>query len=162
MNANHVFSRWLLLAGALGLVFGLASWSSSSPHPDEFTLCVQADTTQFNLIDTGDGNGPFFVPGDIVVPGTMEVIGKFRCWGWFFEDGANAVVNQEYELFGCGKIQTQGVEDNGPRAVTGGTGDFSEVSGEITEANLTNFPKFTVTFELEDADCDHFDDDDDD
>ena len=159
MKANHVFSHLLVLAVALGLVFGLASWSSSSGDDDEFTLFIQADTGQFDMIETSPMNGPFFVPGDIVDPTTMAVIGKFRCWGWFFDGGASAVVSQEYELFGCGKIQTQGVEDEGPRAVTGGTGDFSEVSGEITSAFLGGFPNFTVTFELEDSDCDHFDDD---
>ncbi len=40
------------------------------------------------------------------------------------------------------------VEADGPRAVTGGTGEFRNVRGEMTGADLSNFPNFTVTFKL--------------
>jgi hypothetical protein len=76
------------------------------------------------------------------------VIGEFHCWGFFIQGGALAVVAQEFHLFGRGKIQVQGVEDEGPRAVTGGTGDFLNVRGEMTGADLSNFPDFRVTFRL--------------
>ena len=63
---------------------------------------------------------PFYVPGEIVVPVTDDKVGKFHCWGFFYDGGASGVVCQEYDLTGRGKIQVQGVEDDGPRAVTGG------------------------------------------
>ena len=47
-----------------------------------------------------------------------------------------------------GKIQTQGVQDEGPRAVVGGTGEFRNVRGEATGADLSEFPFFTITFKL--------------
>ncbi len=69
--------------------------------------------------------------------------------GFFYDGGASGVVCQEYDLTDRGKIQVQGVEDDGPRAVTGGTGEFINVRGEMTGSNLsTAFPNFTVTFRL--------------
>ena len=111
------------------------------------TLRVLADVGLLELIATPNG-GPFYIPGDIFDPDTGDLIGKFHCWGWFFDGGANAVVSQEWELFGRGKIQVQGVEDNGRRAVTGGTGDFRNVRGKMTGADLSAFPDFTATFKL--------------
>ena len=76
-------------------------------------------------------------------------MGSFHCWGFFFEpEGAIGVVSQEYSLNDRGKIQVQGVEDEGPRAVTGGTGDFRNTRGQMTGADLASFPDFTVTFDL--------------
>ncbi len=62
-----------------------------------------------------------------------------------------AVVSQEYDLDGRGKIQVQGVEDEGPRAVTGGTGDFRNVRGEATGFDLSDLlagGEFIATFKL--------------
>ena len=97
-----------------------------------------------------EGGCAFYVPGVIYEAGTSNPIGTFHCWGWDVTcDGLTAVVvSQEYDLDGRGKIQVQGVEDEGPRAVTGGTGDFRNVRGEMTGADLSAFPDFTVTFKL--------------
>ena len=111
------------------------------------TLGVRADLSQFDQVVTSNNNGPFYVPGDIVVPDTTDKIGDFHCWGFFYNEGASGVVCQEYNLTGRGKIQVQGVEDDGPRAVTGGTGQFLNVRGEMTGSNISSaFPNFTVTF----------------
>ncbi len=72
-------------------------------------------------------------------------------------------MSQEFNLDGRGKIQVQGVEDGGPRAVTGGTGDFRDVRGEATGFDFSNFlsdGEFTGTFELEIDDDDDDDDSD--
>jgi len=58
------------------------------------------------------------------------------------------VMLRVFNLDGRGKIQVQGVEDEGPRAVTGGTGEFRNVRGEMTGSDLSNFPDFSVTFKL--------------
>ena len=63
-------------------------------------------------------------------------------------------MSQEYNLFDRGKIQVQGIEDEGPRAVTGGTGDFSNVRGEATGFDLSEFGdtgEFIATFKLKGA-----------
>ncbi len=99
-------------------------------------LEVAIDGSSFTIIETepGSGIGPFYVEGDIYPegtldedcdPGKVEAIGTFRCWGWL----PQAVVSQEYEIFGRGKIQTQGQELE-RRAVVGGTDDFKRVRGE--------------------------------
>ena len=91
--------------------------------------------------DTGLGF-PFYVSGDICASKTLldtcTPIGAFHCWGWDTGTGL-AVVAQEYDLWGKGKIQVQGVEDEGPRAVTGGTGKFKKVRGEATGFDFSKF-----------------------
>jgi hypothetical protein len=63
-------------------------------------------------------------------------------------------VSQEFDIDGRGKIQVQGVEDDGPRAVVGGTGEFRNVRGEATGFDLSEFQsgtfagEFIVNFEL--------------
>ena len=132
----------------LAMVFGM-----TNPAYAERTLVldVAADVAAFDIA-FGDvlGGGAFYVPGVINKPGTNNRIGTFHCWGWDVTgDGMSAVVvSQEFNLDGRGKIQVQGVEDEGPRAVTGGTGEFRNVRGEMTGADLSNFPDFTVTFKL--------------
>jgi hypothetical protein len=99
-------------------------------------LEVAVDGSSFTIIETepGSGIGPFYIEGDIYPegtldedcdPGKVEAIGIFRCWGWL----PQAAVSQEYEIFGRGKIQTQGLEVD-RRAVVGGTDDFKGVRGE--------------------------------
>ena len=135
---------------------------------DDLELRVQLvpGTFEVALADMAGIGAAFYVRGNIcqeLVPvGTCNSIGTFHCWGWLFDasDAASsAVVAQEFNLDGRGKIQVQGVEDGGPRAVTGGTGDFRNVRGEATEFDFSNFlsdGEFTGTFKLE------LDDDDDD
>jgi len=123
-------------------------------------LVLLVDTHLFDDFDTGASGGPgmgfpFYVSGDIcqgtdLTGSTCHPIGVFRCWGW--NDGKGlAVVAQEYDIFGKGKIQVQGVEDEGPRAVTGGTGKYREVRGEATGFDLSEFfvtGRFKVKFQL--------------
>ena len=111
----------------------------------------------------------FYVSGDIceeldLLDADCTPIGKFHCWGWLIgPDQAAGPVSQEYELFGRGKILVQGFEDEGPRAVVGGTGDFRNVRGEATGFDLSQFGgsgEFTGTFKLKGAKGKHDDDDD--
>lgn len=143
--------RTLLKVGGIGAAALAAGVVTAAPADaaSTFTLRVVADTSPAGLeiVPTPNG-GPFYIPGVVHSPGTTDNIGDFHCWGFFYDGGALGVVSQEYNLFGKGKIQVQGVEDEGPRAVTGGTGKFRNVRGEMTGANLTNFPDFTVTFGL--------------
>ncbi len=117
-------------------------------------LEVAVDGSSFTIIETepGSGIGPFYIEGDIYPegtldedcdPGKVEAIGIFRCWGWL----PQAVVSQEYEIFGRGKIQTQGLEIE-RRAVVGGTDDFKGVRGEgFFEAIVPGFC-FTGEFHI--------------
>ncbi len=89
-------------------------------------------TIAFDTFETtGDGVGAFYVSGDISAgdPGG-DSIGTFYCWGWITSDGGVAVVNQEFNINGRGKIQISGVESHDLRAVIGGTGDFANARGE--------------------------------
>ena len=114
--------------------------------------------------------GAFYVAGDICEEldalGPCTSKGSFHCWGWIFDasdPASSAVVSQEFELTGRGKIQVQGVEDGGSRAVVGGTGDFRKVRGEATGFDFSNFVsdgEFSGTFKLIGAKRNKKDDDD--
>lgn len=125
------------------------------------TLVLRVDTDAFATFDTGLPGGPgigfpFYVSGNIceemTLLGQCTPMGVFHCWGWDNGSGL-AVVSQEFDLFGYGKIQVQGVEDEGPRAVVGGTGKYRNVSGEGIGFDLSEFlngnGEFIATFELE-------------
>lgn len=111
-------------------------------------LDVVPNGGDFSMVpDPGDGNqGPFYISGTIFAHGSNVAIGDFHCWGYFAQGGAIAVVSQEFDLDGRGKIQLAGVEDGGPRAIVGGTGEFRNVRGEVTGVVLDPF--FTATFRL--------------
>ena len=122
-------------------------------------LQLRVDTNGFADFDStapGPGGGiAFYVSGDIcddlVLLGSCAPVGTFHCWGWIRADGLG-VVAQEYDLDGRGKIQVQGVEDDGPRAVTGGTGEFRNVRGEASGFDFSQFDsgpgEFIVNFNL--------------
>ena len=116
-------------------------------HGGTLHLRVIADLSLLEIVNTPNG-GPFYVPGTIWTRDLGTELGSFHCWGFFYDGGALGVVSQEFNLTGRGKIQVQGVEDEGPRAVTGGTGAFRNVRGEMTGADLSAFPDFTVNFRL--------------
>lgn len=98
----------------------------------------------------------FYVAGDICAElngPDCTPIGRFHCWGWQTDPGSPdnvVVVSQEFNFFDHGKLQFQGVEDTGPRAVTGGTGAFRNVRGEATGFDFA-LPEFTTTFRLHGA-----------
>ena len=127
-------------------------------------LTLRVDTDEFDDFDVTDNGvlqdgAAFYVSGDIcdtlVLLDPCIPIGKFHCWGWLV--GPNqvvALVSQEFDIDGRGKIQVQGVEDGGPRAIVGGTGDFRNVRGEATGFDLSEFlepnfnGEFIATFQL--------------
>ena len=143
MNRKMYAYRSLLI-GVL-LVVSLAAAGPSYAQGQIVTLDVEPDGGTFSMVDAGFGEGPFFVSGPIFAPGGDVPIGKFLCWGYFGEGGS--VVSQEFDLFGRGKIQVQGVESEAPRAVTGGTGDFANVRG-VGTVELTGGLNFTIRFSL--------------
>jgi hypothetical protein len=147
-----VTRRNLLRGGAVGaaavVALGLPRLADAAGGT-QLVLDVVADPGQLDIVPSGfAGQGPFYIPGEIFEAGTATKIGDFHCWGFFIQNGAVGVVSQEYDLTGRGKIQVQGVEDEGPRAVTGGTGEFRNTRGEMTGADLSAFPAFTVNFSL--------------
>ncbi len=126
----------------------------------ELVLRVATDPNTFDTPDPAPGGGAaFYISGVICADPTLFAacvpIGTFHCWGWLIgPTQADAVVSQEYNLDGRGKIQVQGVEDEGPRAVTGGTGDFRNVRGEATGFDLSDLfvgGEFIATFKLKGA-----------
>ncbi len=129
------------------------------------TLTLRVDTDEFADFDVTDNgvnqNGAaFYVSGVIcaeldLLNASCTPIGKFHCWGWLVGPTQEvALVSQEFDIDGRGKIQVQGVEDDGPRAIVGGTGDFRNVRGEATGFDLSEFQnadfdgEFIATFEL--------------
>ena len=118
-------------------------------------LKLRVDTNGFATFDSGPagpgGGFPFYVSGDIckekTLGGPCTPIGVFHCWGWTTAAGP-AVVSQEFDLWGKGKIQVQGVEDEGHRAITGGTRKFKKVRGEATAFDFSVADEFIVKFNL--------------
>lgn len=131
---------------------GLATWFALTfpVHAEKkLVLDVKADPVSEDIA-LGETGCAFYISGEIFEHDTATKIGTFHCWGWdVLCDGlTTVVVSQEYDLDGRGKIQVQGVEDEGLRAITGGTGDFRNARGEMRGADLSAFPEFTVTFRL--------------
>ena len=148
MKASTNNSRWVLLTIAVAVA--LAPWNpalAAKPDGGTLTVTVIADFGTLDVVPTANG-GPFYIGGTIEDPDTGEHIGIFHCWGFFIQGGALGVVNQEYDLFDRGKIILTGVEDSGPRAITGGTGEFRNLRGEADNFTLATFPVFDVTFHL--------------
>lgn len=153
-----------LLVVLLGLSF-LGGFAAAQADGNKGNLTLLVDTHGFADFDAGVpgpvGGFQFYVSGDICkektlldrgtgLPTTCTPIGVFHCWGWDTGRGL-AVVSQEYGLDGQGKIQVQGVEDEGPRAVTGGTGRFRNVRGQATKFDFSEFMvtgRFVATFKL--------------
>ena len=129
----------------LGLVL-LAGFTVADAHTMTLRVTVNgfADFDQTDPATLGVKGDAFYVSGDICKELTLgddcTPIGKFHCWGWLVgPDQALGLVSQEFHLFDRGKIQVQGVEDAGPRAIVGGTGDFVNVRGEFTGFDLSVF-----------------------
>ena len=114
------------------IVLGLAilgGFAVAEAHEEvNLELRVKLDLSSFDVAmgDFVGIGGAFYVTGSICKElgpvGTCDPIGTFHCWGWLFDasdEASSAVVSQEFNLDGRGKIQVQGVEDEGPRAVTG-------------------------------------------
>ncbi len=166
---DAMFRRLFAVIIGLSLIGGITVAQASE-------LILRVDTDGFADFDTSAGPAPdgpggaFYVSGDICAEldllGDCTPIGKFRCWGWLIgNDEGPSVVSQEFDLFDRGKIQVQGLEDEGPRAVVGGTGDFRNVRGEATGFDFSQFAlptfngEFIVTFKLHGARGNGSDDD---
>ncbi len=126
------------------------------PAGGALVLRVEVDFSTFDLTPSPLGGGAFYVGGAIFNEGESSAngdtaIGRFDCWGWFVDAnlGPNFVL-QEWNLFDVGKLQLQGAEDDGPRAVTGGTGQFRNVRGEgvFDSSNLPVDGSFLGSFTL--------------
>ncbi len=149
-STNNYRLVLLTIAVAVALVSSNPALAAK-PDGNTLTVTVVADLATFDLLPSANG-GPFYVGGTIEDPDTGNQIGIFHCWGFFFDGGALGVVSQEYDLFDRGKIMLAGVEDAGPRAITGGTGQFRNLRGEADNFTLASFPIFDVTFTLIGAD----------
>lgn len=151
MKFKVSIARWISAATLVAVVLGVMLLGNPSQAEAKklLVLHVEIDGGTFDQLTSLHG-GPFYVGGDIVDSPGGAKIGAFHCWGFFFDDGNLAVVSQEYELFNRGKIQVQGVENSGPRAVTGGTGDFVNVRGEAVSVDLSDLATghFTASFSL--------------
>ena len=129
----------------LGVVATLALLFAGVADAGTTTLTVDVDEGSFD-----------FVTSDITaavsfnVVGTFDDGGTFRCWGLIDTNGFGSV-SQVYTFPGRGSIMTQGIE-GGLLAVTGGTGDFSNVRGDAfqTFADDGTFD-FTIEFDLKGA-----------
>ena len=139
-------SRWALIAVVGAMILGLGN----PAYGTKLELRVEADLDTFDMVTRkANAGGPFYVGGTIFDPDTGDQIGSFHCWGWILKDGTLAVVTQEYDLDGRGKIIVVGVEDEGPRAIVGGTGNFKFARGQATEVDFTNFPpEFSITLRV--------------
>ena len=151
-----------MLRKLIVVVVGLALFGgfAGANAGGELDLRVKLDFSTFDVAggDIVAVGGAFYVTGDICEEldplGMCTPIGTFHCWGWLFDAAdpeSSAVVSQEFQLDGRGKIQVQGVEDGGPRAVVGGTGEFKNVRGEATGFDFSNFVgpgEFSATFKL--------------
>ncbi len=161
--------KLIVIMVGLALLGGVTVAKADDELELELRVLVDPGTTfdiAFGISGTG---GAFYVSGTICEdpePGALcdDSMGRFDCWGWMVDNGnpaAPVFVSQEFNLDGRGKIQTQGAEDEGPRAVVGGTGDFRNVRGEVTGTDFSNLPEFIVTFELTGVDDDDDDSDSD-
>ena len=125
----------------LGVVATLALVFAGVAQAGTLNLSVDVDEGSFDSTPpTGLGGIAFNVEGTFAGGGT------FRCWGWIDENDAGSV-SQVYNIFGRGTIMTQGIE-GGLLAVTGGTGDFSNVQGEGLQIFTGNGFDFTIEFDL--------------
>ena len=127
-----------------------------------FDLRVLADPSSFDSVPSPDGKGLWFmifgrICADSTLGATCVTDGGFKCWGVFRNPNSLAgpvMVNQEFTVGGRGKILADGAENAGPRAMTGGTGDFRYARGQITGTDFSSFDttgEFVVTFALIDV-----------
>ncbi len=138
MNRVKKQLSFLGVVATLALVFA----GVAEAHEPILNVDVDEGTMEFASTDFGDA-----VAFNIV--GTFAGGGTFRCWGWIDAAGAGSV-SQVYNIPGRGSIMTQGIE-GGLLAVTGGTGDFSNVRGEALQVFTGTGFDFTIEFDLSGA-----------
>ncbi len=127
----------------LGVVATLALVFAGVAEAGKTTLTVDVNEGSFDSIPAMFGGVSFNVVG------TIEGGGTFRCWGWIDTGGVGSV-SQVFNIPGRGMIMTQGIE-GGLLAVTGGTGDFSNVRGDALQVFTGDGFDFTIEFDLKGA-----------
>ena len=127
----------------LGVVATLALVFAGVAEAGKTTLTVDVDEGSFDFVTSPLGAMSFNVVGTIAGGGT------FRCWGWIDDVGMGSV-SQVFNIPGRGTIMTQGIE-GGLLAVTGGTGDFSNVRGDALQVFTGDGFDFTIEFDLKGA-----------
>ena len=127
----------------LGVVATLALVFAGVAEAGKTTLTVDVDEASFDFVMSPSGAVSFNVVGNI------EGGGTFRCWGWIDTEGAGSV-SQVFNIPGRGAIMTQGVE-GGLLAVTGETGDFSNLRGDALQVFTGNGFDFTIEFGIKGA-----------
>jgi hypothetical protein len=125
--------RSLMKAGSAAVVVGVGATAltvspAGAAGGKAVNLLVTADFGTFTN-PSGPGVGSFYIKGPIAARSGGPSIGTFHCWG-FLNGEADAVVNQEFDLDGRGKILIAGIESTDPRGVIGGTGDFANARGQ--------------------------------
>ncbi len=147
-------SRLLSLTACVAL-FLLGGAAVAEAHSETIRLRVVLGSTFDSAMADGGPGEAFFVSGTICADRTPDnpcvSAGTFLCWGWRTQSGGDgniSIVTQEFNITGRGKIVAAGVEDGGPRAVTGGTGDFRNVRGQIRSTDFSNIPEFLVILNL--------------
>jgi hypothetical protein len=121
----------------------LSASSFVSADNNTLLLDVDVDEASFDAIIALGGGETFNVVG------TFGDGGTFRCWGWIDGDGAGSV-SQVFNIPGRGAIMTQGIE-GGFLAITGGTGDFSNLRGDALQTFTGDGFNFTIEFEVKGA-----------
>jgi hypothetical protein len=142
--------RWACFATVLGILLGSA-YPAAAGKGNSLALDVKLDPVSLKVVDSPVlREGPFHVAGTIFKPGTDRVIGEFHCWGFIIDGGRRTAVSQEYNLRRRGKIEVQGVGGDGPQAITGGTGRFRNVRGEVSGINpcIVTHPISVVTVKV--------------
>ena len=124
----------------LGVLATLALVFAGVAEAGKTTLTVDVDEGSMDIASAVFGGVAFNVVG------TIEGGGTFRCWGWIDASGAGSV-SQVFNIPGRGSIMTQGIE-GGFLAVTGGTGDFSNVGGDALQVFTGTGFDFTIEFDL--------------
>ena len=127
----------------LGVVATLALVFAGVAEAGTTTLDVDVDELSFDAVESPSGAVSFNVVG------TFGDGGTFRCWGWIDTNDFGSV-SQVYTFPGRGSIMTQGIE-GGLLAVTGGTGDFSNVRGDAFQTFTMDGFNFTIEFDLKGA-----------
>jgi hypothetical protein len=152
--------RMITLGVALLILCGLGISGVEAQNKKDLSLRIELDIPPDFAPPGTRGGSAFYIRGTICAeqegPACTEV-GVFHCWGWQSAPNTPAnevVVSQSFKIYGRGSIEVQGVEAFGPafipRAVVGGTGDFKNVSGEMTSADLA-IPFLSTTFRLKGA-----------
>ncbi|MCH7901736.1 MAG: hypothetical protein IH818_12650 [Acidobacteria bacterium] len=155
VDRRELLRNVLIGGGVVAAAFAAPGFTGVAQAAGGKSIVLDVDANDFNDFEaTGGATGAFYVSGVIFAPGTFDQIGDFLCWGYIPAAGF-PVVNQEFDITGRGKILIAGVENDAPRGVIGGTGDFANARGQ---GNLVNFDPdfglnpdhdtFTIAFSL--------------